>query len=160
MKITGKLNKVSNGQYGVGILVTGHTGFINTKDSLAAVEANAREGDFVEVDVQEVHKNGKTYYNFKADGIKKITADQVVKNRSAKKEESISGMVRGMAFNNAVAIAIAEDKTGDDQFLIDTTVRLYNLQPKIEDTLSNPAPVSQEAAVEETLDNIDFGEAV
>lgn len=158
MLIKGKLNKVSDGQYGVGILVTGHDGFINSKDSLASIEKNVRQGDFVEVDVDVVNKNGKTYYNFKADSIRKAEGGATT---SAKASDKVDGAVRGMAFNNAVQVALAAGKANDDEFLIAQTVRLYKLQARIEAAISTPTEeaTTEPTSVDSVLAGLDFAAA-
>ena len=163
MKITGKLNKISDGQYGVGILVSGHEGFINTKDSLKAVLANVSEGDFVEVDAQVVNKNGKTYYNFTADKLRRGNASAApAAGTKTSSTDKVDGAVRGMAFNNAIQTAISAGRLNDDEFIINQTIRFYKLQATIEARLNETpkaAPVAQEQAVADALDGLEFGEA-
>lgn len=161
MKITGKLNYISDGDHGVGILVSGHDGFINTKDSIDAITVNKK--DLVTVDVQVVNKNGKTYYNFKAADLVPAAAGDVA--TSSKPAAAVAptkggynpnGARIGMALNNAALDSRATDNIGNKEYLI----KQAKFYLDVTDELENPsADAATDNVATDVLDKIDFSEA-
>lgn len=162
--VTGKVVFFGDSDFGGSSLKLENTEFLRSRSKVSDAPESINKGDTVSVDTNTIEKNGKTYHNYDINTIQKVGgANSGATSSSATSQagasDRVDGAVRGMAFNNAVTIALAAGKSNDDEFLVAQTVRLYKLQAAIEAAIKKVPEANQEESVDSVLDGLDFGSA-
>lgn len=161
--VTGKVVFFGDSDFGGSSLKLDNTEFLRSRSKVSDAPEAIEKGDIVSVDTNTVNKDGKTYHNYDINTVRKVSAGSASTSSAAPAQagasDRVDGAVRGMAFNNAVTIALAAGKSDDDAFLVATTVRLYNLQAAIEAAIKKVPEANQEESVDSVLDGLDFGSA-
>lgn len=128
-------------------------------------KAGFNNEDSVIVDaIEHTAKGGNTYYTFDITDIKHANGNSAPTQGAAPSSQSPSytkktggydnkGARLGMAFNNAVQVAISTQKVADEKFISDYTKRYYKLVSVIESELENDVAAD---SLEDSLDGV-FG---
>ena len=164
-KVTGKVVYFDNSKYGGSSLKLDNTEFLSSRDEISGAPEAIAKGDVVEVEMDTVSKNGKTYYNYTISSLKKVTGSNYTPATKAPATGGGNNDIQqsihsGQMFNLAVAIAIHK---GDVTSM--AIAAEFKRLGKLKNDLDNPAaetaaPVAQENAVDAALADVDFGEAV
>ena len=162
--VTGKVVFFGDSKFGGSSLKLDNTEFLSSRSPVSDSPEAVAKGDTVTVETNTVEKNGKTYHNYEITSIQKGASGASAPASSGgggggNAADRVDGAVRGMAFNNAVTIALAAGKSDDDAFLVAQTVRLYKLQASIEAAIKAAPAAEQAASVDSVLDGLDFGNA-